>query len=80
MEYERERRIGDKICRKKKREALNEHMIKINEEFQTQNVHMVFKEIKSQREGFKPKTGMCKDRHGKIIADKEEIKERWVEY
>jgi hypothetical protein len=55
-------------------------LIKINEEFQTKNAHMTFKEIKSQIEGFKPKTDMCKDRHGKIIADKEGIKERWVEY
>jgi hypothetical protein len=61
-----------KFCRKKKREALNEHMIKKNE-FQTQNVRMAFTEIKSQREGFKPKTDLCKDRHGKIIADKEGI-------
>jgi hypothetical protein len=40
---------------------------------------MALKEIKSQR-GFKPKTDMCKDRDGKIIADKEGIKESWVEY
>jgi hypothetical protein len=52
-------------------------MIKINEEFQTQNIHMASKEIESQR-GFKPKTDMCKDRDGKITADKEGIKEKWV--
>jgi hypothetical protein len=80
LEYEKKRRIADKICRKKKGEALNEHMIKINEEFQIQNIHMAFNEIKSHREGFKPKTDMCKDRDGTIIEDKEGIKVRWVEY
>jgi hypothetical protein len=80
LEYDKKRRIADKICRKKNGEALNEQMIKINEQFKTLNIHMAFKDIKSQREGFKPKTDMCKDRDGKIVAHKEGMKERWVEY
>jgi hypothetical protein len=79
-EYENKRRIADKMCRKKKRAALNEHLTKISEEFKDKNLNMAFKDVKSQREGFKPNTDICKDSHGKIIGDSKDIKQRWKEY
>jgi hypothetical protein len=60
-EYKNMRRIADKICRKKKRAALNEHLIKICEEFKEKKLNMAFKDVKSQRDGFKPDTDLCKD-------------------
>jgi hypothetical protein len=68
-EYENMRRIADKICRKKKRAALNEHLTKISEEFNDKNLNMAFKDVKSQREGFKPNTDLSKDSLGRIIGD-----------
>jgi hypothetical protein len=60
-EYQNKRRIADKICRKKKRAALNEHLTKISEEFKDKNLNMAFKGVKSQRESFKPNTDLCKE-------------------
>jgi hypothetical protein len=41
---------------------------------------MAFKDVKSQREGFKPNTDLCKDSLGRIIGDSQGIKQRWKEY
>jgi hypothetical protein len=60
-EYQNKRRIADKICRKKKRAALIEHLTKISEEFKDKNLNMAFKGVKSQRESFKPNTDLCKE-------------------
>jgi hypothetical protein len=78
--YENKRRIADKICRKKKRAVLNEHLTKISEEFKDKNLNMAFKDVKSQREGFKPNTDLCKDSLGRIIGDSQGIKQRCKEY
>jgi hypothetical protein len=40
----------------------------ITEEFKNKNLNMAFKEVKSQREVFKPKTDLCKDSQGRIIS------------
>jgi hypothetical protein len=60
-EYENTRMVADKICRKKKTAALNKHLTKISEEFKDKNLDMAFKDVKSQREIFKPNTDLCKD-------------------
>jgi hypothetical protein len=49
-EYENKGRITDKICRKKKRAAVNEHLTKIGEEFKDKNLNMAFKDVKSPKE------------------------------
>jgi hypothetical protein len=41
---------------------------------------MAFKNVKYQREGFKPNTDLCKDSLGRIIGDSQGIKRRWKEY
>jgi hypothetical protein len=57
--------------------ALKEHLTKISEEFKDKNLSMAFKDVKSQREGFKPNTDLCKDSLGRIIGDSQGIKHRW---
>jgi hypothetical protein len=79
-EYENKRRTADKICRKKKRAALNEHLTKISEEFKDKNLNMAFKDVKSRRECFKPNTNLCQDSLGRIISDSRGIKQTWKEY
>jgi hypothetical protein len=56
--------------------ALNEHLTKISEEFKDKSLNMAFKDVKSQREGFKPNTDLCKDSLGGIIGDNQGIKQR----
>jgi hypothetical protein len=41
---------------------------------------MAFNDVKSQREGFKPNTDLCKDSLGRIISDSKGIKQRCKEY
>jgi hypothetical protein len=41
---------------------------------------MAFKDIKSQREGFKPNTDLCKDSLYRLISDSQSIKQRKKEY
>jgi hypothetical protein len=79
-EYEKKRIISDKRCRKKKRAALNEHLTKTSEEFKDKNLNMAFKDVKSEREDFKPNTDLCKDSLGRIIGDSQGINQRWKEY
>jgi hypothetical protein len=74
-ENENKRRIADNICRKKKRAALNEHLTKISEEFKD-NLNMAFKDVKSQREGFKPNTDLFKDSLSRIVGDSQGIIQR----
>jgi hypothetical protein len=68
-EYEGKRRFADKLCRKKKRVALNKRLCKISEEFKENDLGVAFKEVKSFKEGFKPSTLLCKDMQGNIIGD-----------
>jgi hypothetical protein len=44
------------------------------------NLNMAFKEVKSQRKGFKPNVDLCKDSHGGIIDDRKGIKQIGKEY
>jgi hypothetical protein len=41
---------------------------------------MAFKDVKSQGEGFKPNTDLCKDSLGRIIGNSKGVKQRWKEY
>jgi hypothetical protein len=56
IEYEKKRRLTEKLCRKKKRHKLNEHLCRITEEFNKNDLHKAFKEVRSYREGFKLST------------------------
>jgi hypothetical protein len=60
--------------------ALNEHLTKISEELKDKNLNMAFKDVKSQREGFKPNTDLCKDCLGRIISDIKGIKQSWKDF
>jgi hypothetical protein len=74
------RRFVDKLCRKKKRVALNKRLCKISEEFKENDLGVAFKEVKSLKEGFKPSTLLCKDMQGNITGDSAGTKQRWKYY
>jgi hypothetical protein len=44
--YEEKRRQSDKLCRKKKRTATNKRLCKISEEFEENDLHKAFREVK----------------------------------
>jgi hypothetical protein len=77
--YEKKRRLTDKLRTKKKGQKLNEHLLRITEEFNKNGLHKVFKEVRSYGEGFKPSTELCKDVQGNT-GDCTKIRQRWREY
>jgi hypothetical protein len=78
--YEQKRRQSDKLCRKKKRTATNKRLCKISEEFEENDLHKAFREVKLVKEGFKPSTELCKDSQGNITGKNAGIRQRWKEY
>ena len=52
----------------------------MEEEFTEGNVHKAYKEVKEIRQGFKPRTDICKDKDGNLLGSKTDIKSRWQEY
>jgi hypothetical protein len=46
-------------------------------EFNKNDLHKAFKEVRSYREGFKLSTELCKDVQGNIIGECTKISERW---
>jgi len=58
--------IADKICRRKKRQMLNDKYKRLEEEFSEGNVHKAYKEVKEIRQG--------------LLGSKTYIKSRWQEY
>lgn len=80
IEYKIARNEAKKICRKKKRSFNNDHIIRMQENIQKQDIRKAYRELNVFRRGFIPIANMCRDLNGTIIVGKEEVNNRWREY
>lgn len=78
--YRIKRRTADKLCRKKKREISNRQIQDIYDNFQNNNIRQAYREVKAISSDFKPRTTLCKDNNGGIIAEPAVIQARWKEH
>jgi hypothetical protein len=52
----------------------------LQERYKRNELRKFYEEIRKIREGFQPRTSMCKSKQGLIIRDEERILEVWAEY
>uniref|UniRef100_A0A6P7GY75 Uncharacterized protein LOC114348316 n=1 Tax=Diabrotica virgifera virgifera TaxID=50390 RepID=A0A6P7GY75_DIAVI len=67
-------------CAEKKRKYENQRILNIEREFKENETHSAYQFIKHLRQGYKPKTSLCKNKKGEIISDMDEIKITWMTY
>jgi hypothetical protein len=79
QECRNHRREADKICRWKKRVAINERLQQI-EDVVNSDLVWVYKEVNTFKRGFVPRTNFIRREKGKIVSDLMGIKNRWREY
>lgn len=78
--YERLKRQGNKI-RKKKKQAVNkeiEELERMNRKHEDKQFYAATR--KRIRKGFEAKVTGCKDRNGELIGEERKVLERWVEH
>jgi hypothetical protein len=59
---------------------MNDQLLLIESNITENNTKQAFREVTFYKEGFKPRTDLCKDKQGKIISDNAAIKNRWKEH
>lgn len=78
--YRELRRKAKKICRHKKKEALNRRLEDINKEYRTHNTRRMYELINWERRGYQPRLGNIKNKMGKMLTEKDQIANRWTEH
>jgi endonuclease/exonuclease/phosphatase family metal-dependent hydrolase len=69
LAYENARRDSNNMLRRKKREFMNNILLKVEQNFAENNTREAYKGVNVFKKGFKPRTTLCKDTGGDIIAD-----------
>lgn len=78
--YDELRKIAKKMCKKKKKDAMNKKVQEIEEHHSKYESKNFFGKMKIMRNGFQPKLNACKNKQGKVLSEEAEILERWAEY
>lgn len=79
-EYNEKKKIAKKICRAKKKDAMNEKLQQISKQYTTHKVREMYEKMKYERKGFQPRLFNVRSDTGKLLTEDEEIKERWRIY
>lgn len=80
-EYKRLRKAANKVCRKKKTEAIQKQIKEIDElNDQPNEVRKFYRAVKNMTQGYTAQMGMYKNKDGEILADEDQISERWTEH
>ena len=78
----KKRRVATKICRNKKKHWLNDRIRRIEEALTRNETSQFYKDIKTFRQA--EQAGMsllvCRDGKGNILAEKQQVLERWKHY
>jgi len=69
-----------KVCKKKKKEHLQKQLEKTEQLNRLDKRRKFYKAIVNIRKGYHPRQEACRDKDGKVLSDKEEIKNRWAEH
>lgn len=78
--YQSLRREAKKICRKKKREALNTQLRELEQSNQARESRKFYKILKETKNEFHPRISLCKDKQGKWLTEEEKVLRRWKEH
>lgn len=79
-EYRRCRKACKKLIRGKKREHQEALICNMEENFKNKEIRALYAGLRTEKKGFVPKPIFCKSKEGKLLADEDEILERWQQY
>jgi hypothetical protein len=72
-EYQRRRYEEKKLHRQKKREEWKGLMEEIEEAGRQKETRKFYRKVNIIRKGYKPRTGMCKDKMGNVVTGKQKV-------
>lgn len=78
--YNKHRKKVKQLCRKKKREFLENQIKHIEEEYQKKDIRNFYKDVKRIRTNKEEVTMYLKDKDGNLIGDEDEKLGRWKQY
>ena len=79
-EYKEARRAAKHICRAKKKVSEENLLYELDEQFGRNNSKKFFESVRNLKRGFQPRSIMCKDKDGNLIAGEPQVLERWTEH
>ncbi|XP_071653361.1 craniofacial development protein 2-like [Temnothorax longispinosus] len=74
--YKEERRIAKKLCRLKKKEAMNKKLKEINELHEKRNIRGMYEMTRWEKTGYQPRLLNIKDERGKMLTEEKQIANR----
>jgi hypothetical protein len=77
--YKELRKDAKKVCKKKKKEHLQKQLEEIEQLTRENERRKFYKAMDNIRKGYHPRQEACRDKYGKVLRDKENIK-RWLEH
>ena len=78
--YNELRRVSNRLIRRKKRKHFDEQLQQINQRLASKNIRQAYKLINNVKNGYQPRTSLCKDKDGNIISDIESVNKRWASH
>ena len=79
-EYQRRIYEEKKLHTRKKREAWNGMMEEIEELGIKKETRKFYRKVNVIKKGYKPRTGMCKDKIGNLVTGKQKVLQRWAKH
>jgi flagellar biosynthesis regulator FlbT len=78
--YKELRKDAKNVCKKKKKEHLQKQLKEIEQLNRLNERRRFYKAMDNIRKGYHPRQEACRDKDGKVLWDKEDIKKRWAEH
>jgi hypothetical protein len=78
--YRSAQREAKLICKRKKKLYEEQVLEELQESFKNNDSGKFYEGIRKIREGFKPKTSLCKNKKGLIVVVEKGIIEAWADY
>jgi hypothetical protein len=75
--YKQKRTQANRICRRKKKEWIEEKIKQLNETNRKRDTRKFYKDARNLSNLPTETTLICKDKDGKILSEKKQIPERW---
>jgi hypothetical protein len=76
----RERKEAKAICRRKKKEYEENIFHELQNIYSRNEVRTFYEGVRNIKRGFQPRTTVCRDKIGNLIAGEQQILDRWAEY
>ncbi|XP_039298026.1 uncharacterized protein LOC120354685 [Nilaparvata lugens] len=79
-DYKEKRRIANRTCRTKKREALNKQLEEIESLYKQNETKKFYRAMERINKEYRPRIISCKDKRGRVLNGEDNIMERWAEH